>query len=700
MPKLIVDGMEVDAEDGLTLIQACEQAGVEIPRFCYHERLSIAGNCRMCLVEVAGMPKPVASCAMGVNDLRPGRDGEPPEIRTNSALVKKAREGVMEFLLINHPLDCPICDQGGECDLQDQAMAYGVDSSRFDLNKRAVEDKYIGPLVKTIMTRCIHCTRCVRFVTEVAGVEELGAIGRGEDMEITTYLEKSMTSELSGNVIDLCPVGALTSRPYAFAARPWELRKTESIDVMDGIGSNIRLDARGREVMRVLPRNHDAVNEEWISDKTRFIWDGLRTQRLDRPYVRRDGKLGAVSWDEAFDVIADRLTGLAGDRIGALAGDLAGVEEMFALKDLLDRLDCKSRDSRPVGMALDPARGRATYRFNSCIDGVGDTDALLLVGTNPRFEASVLNARIRGHWRRTGLPIGLIGEQVDLTYDYDYLGGGPQTLDELAAGSHPFSEILAKAERPMLILGEAAVTRDDGAAVLAMAARIAADTGMLAGDWNGFNILLAAASRVGGLDVGFVPAEGGRDAAAIVEGAESGALDVVWLLGADEIDTIGLGNAFVVYQGTHGDRGAHRADVILPAAAYSEKSATYVNTEGRPQMTARAVYPPGDAREDWSILRALSARLGHTLAYDSLGALRAKLYEAHPHLADIDVIETGNAEDIRALASASATPSKQPFGATVDDFYLTNPIARASAIMAELSAMMTRGDVGATGTDG
>ncbi len=700
MPKLIVDGTEVDAEDGLTLIQACEQAGVEIPRFCYHERLSIAGNCRMCLVEVVGAPKPVASCAMGVNDLRPGRDGEPPEVRTNSALVKKAREGVMEFLLINHPLDCPICDQGGECDLQDQAMAYGVDSSRFALNKRAVEDKYIGPLVKTIMTRCIHCTRCVRFVTEVAGVEELGAIGRGEDMEITTYLEKSMTSELSGNVIDLCPVGALTSRPYAFAARPWELRKTESIDVMDGIGANIRLDARGREVMRVLPRNHDAVNEEWISDKTRFIWDGLRTQRLDRPYVRRDGKLEAVSWDEAFNVIADRLDGLGGDKIGALAGDLAGVEEMFALKDLLDRLDCKNRDSRPLGMALDPAKGRSTYLFNSRIEGILEADALLLVGTNPRFEASVLNARIRGHWRRTGLPIGLVGEQVDLTYDYDYLGGGPQTLDELATGVHAFSETLAKAERPMMILGEAAVTREDGAAILGLAAKIAADTGMLADDWNGFNILLATASRVGGLDVGFVPADGGRDAAAIMEGAETGALDVVWLLGADEIDTIGLANAFVIYQGTHGDRGAHRADVILPAAAYSEKSATYVNTEGRPQMTTRAVFPPGDAREDWSIFRALSDRLGHTLAYDSLGALRAKLYEAHPHLAEIDDIETGKVNDIRALASVSGIPSKQSFGTTIDDFYLTNPIARASAIMSELSAMMTRGDVGATGTDG
>lgn len=700
MPKIVVDGTEIEVEDGLTLIQACEQAGVEIPRFCYHERLSIAGNCRMCLVEVVGAPKPVASCAMGVNDLRPGRDGEPPEIRTNSGLVKKAREGVMEFLLINHPLDCPICDQGGECDLQDQAMAYGVDSSRFELNKRAVEDKYIGPLVKTIMTRCIHCTRCVRFVTEVAGVEELGAIGRGEDMEITTYLEKSMTSELSGNVIDLCPVGALTSRPYAFAARPWELRKTESIDVMDGLGSNIRLDARGREVMRILPRNHDAVNEEWISDKTRFVWDGLQTQRLDRPYVRKDGKLAAATWDEAFDAIVSRLNGLDGQRIGALAGDLAGVEDMYALKALLDRLGCPNRDARPAGMALDPAKGRSTYLFNSGIEGILDADALLLVGTNPRLEAAVLNARIRGHWRRTGLPIGLIGQKADLTYDVDYLGAGPKTLQEIASGSHPFAKTLSDAKRPMMILGEAAVTREDGEAVLACAAKIASETGMLDGDWNGFNILHKAASRVGGLDIGFVPGKDGGDAAAMQAGAESGTLDVIWLLGADEIDTIALGNAFVIYQGTHGDRGAHRADVILPGAAYTEKSATYVNIEGRPQMAARAVFPPGEAREDWAIVRALSERLGQKLPFDSLNALRSALYEECPHLAAIDNCEPGDVSKVEALAGKGGAMGKEPFGAAIDDFYLTNPIARASAVMADLSATMTRGDVGATGTDG
>ncbi|RMF03111.1 MAG: NADH-quinone oxidoreductase subunit G, partial [Alphaproteobacteria bacterium] len=400
MPKLIIDGKEIEVEDGITLIQACEEAGVEIPRFCYHERLSVAGNCRMCLVEVSGMPKPMASCALGVNDLRPGRDGEPPEVKTNSPMVRKAREGVMEFLLINHPLDCPICDQGGECDLQDQAMAFGVDASRYAENKRAVEDKYIGPLIKTIMTRCIHCTRCIRFMTEVAGVEELGATGRGEDMEITTYLEQGMMSELSGNVIDLCPVGALTSRPYAFAARPWELRKTETIDVMDAVGSNIRVDARGREVMRILPRNNDDVNEEWISDKTRFVWDGLRTQRLDRPFIRSGGTLRPASWDEAFALIARKLAKSAGGRIAAIAGDLAATEEMYALKALMARLDSPNLECRQDGAALDPAQGRASYLFNSGIAGIDETDAILLIGTNPRLEAPVINARIRERWRR------------------------------------------------------------------------------------------------------------------------------------------------------------------------------------------------------------------------------------------------------------------------------------------------------------
>jgi NADH-quinone oxidoreductase subunit G len=709
MPILNINGEEIEVEDGLTLIQACEEAGVDIPRFCYHERLSIAGNCRMCLVEVAGMPKPVASCALSVNDLRPGRDGEPPEIRTNSELVKKAREGVMEFLLINHPLDCPICDQGGECDLQDQAIAFGMDRSRYVENKRAVEDKYIGPLIKTIMTRCIHCTRCVRFMTEVAGVEELGATGRGEDMEITTYLEKGMTSELSGNVIDLCPVGALTSRPYAFAARPWELHKTETVDVMDAVGSNIRVDARGRAVMRVLPRDNDAVNEEWISDKTRFIWDGLRTQRLDQLYVRRKGRLQPATWDEAFAAVTRKLKKVPGERIAALAGDLAGAEEMYALKDLMTRLGSPHLDCRQDGAALDPAQGRAGYLFGSTIAGIDEADAILLIGTNPRAEAAVLNARIRQRWGRGGVSIGLIGRRADLTYDYDYLGAGPETLAQVAEGDHPFHKVLKQAERPMLILGQAALARSDGAGVLALAAKLATATGMTGGEWNGFNVLHTAAARPAGLDLGFVPGKGGLGTEGILKAAEKGELDAVYLLGADEIDMDRLGSAFVIYQGTHGDAGAHRADVILPGAAYTEKNATYVNTEGRPQLAERAVFPPGDAREDWAILRALSGHLGHTLDYDSLTELRSAMYAAHRHLASIGEVQDIDPAAVGKLAKGRVKTNKQPFGRAIADFYLTNPIARASAVMAQMSALTGggpvsgpagTGEVKATGTDG
>ena len=703
MPKLIIDGREHDVPDGITLIQACQLAGIEIPRFCYHERLSIAGNCRMCLVEVGGMPKPVASCAMGVHDLRPARDGTPPTIITNSETVRKAREGVLEFLLINHPLDCPICDQGGECDLQDQTMAYGFDAGRFQDNKRAVEDKYLGPLIGTFMNRCIHCTRCVRFMTEVAGVEELGAIGRGEDMEITTYLERGMLSNLSGNVVDLCPVGALTSKPYAFMARPWELSKTLSIDVMDALGSAIRVDARGREVMRILPRVNDAINEEWISDKARHVWDGLRTQRLDRPYVRRQGKLLPASWDEAFDVIAERLKGLDGSRFAAIAGDLAAAEEIFALKLLSEQIGSPNIDCRQDGAALDPALGRATYLFNSTIAGIDQADAMLLIGTDPRHEAPVLNARILKRWRQASgkIPIGLIGEDADLTYAYDYLGAGPETLAKIADGSHSFRKKLEGVERPMLILGQAALARPDGAAVLALAAKAAMAMGAIkpAISWNGFNVLHHAAGRVAGLDLGLVPASGGLDVNAILDAGGAGTIEVVYLLGADEIDMPRLGTAFVIYQGSHGDAGAHRADVILPGAAYTEKDAIYVNTEGRPQMTARAVFPPGEAREDWTILRALSGAVGKPLPFDSTQALRAALFEAHPHLALLDQIDPADSAAIERLAKQAAKPGKDRFGHAIGDFYLTNPIARASAIMASLSALHTSPDE-ATGTDG
>ncbi|MHA1517667.1 MAG: NADH-quinone oxidoreductase subunit NuoG, partial [Alphaproteobacteria bacterium] len=569
MPKLIINDTEHDVPDGITLIQACELAGVEIPRFCYHERLSIAGTCRMCLVEVVGMPKPVASCAMPVNDLRPGRDGAPPTILTQSETTKKAQEGTLEFLLINHPLDCPICDQGGECDLQDQTMAFGFDAGRFQDNKRAVDDKYLGPLIKTYMTRCIHCTRCVRFMTEVAGVQELGAIGRGEDMEITTYLEQGMHSNLSGNVVDLCPVGALTSKPYAFQARPWELTKTPSIDIMDALGSSIRVDARGREVLRLLPRINDAVNEEWISDKARHVWDGLRAQRLDRPYMKSQGKLAPCSWDEAFAAIAKKLRGLDGEKFGAIVGDLVAAEEMFALKELATALGSPNIDCRQDGTKLDPAFGRASYLFNTTISGVEDADAALFIGTDPRIEAPVLNARIRKRWTRLeeGLPVGLIGAEVDLTYDYDYLGAGPETLAKVADGSHTFAKTLKDAEKPMIVIGQAALVRPDGIAVLGMAAKIARNTGAIAAGWNGFNVLHTAASRVAGIDLGFVPGKGGLDVEGMLDAAGKGDLEVVYLLGADEIDMERLGDAFVIYQGSHGDRGAHRADVILPGAA-------------------------------------------------------------------------------------------------------------------------------------
>jgi NADH-quinone oxidoreductase subunit G len=675
MTKIIVDGNEIDVPPEYTLLQACEAGGAEIPRFCFHDRLSIAGNCRMCLVELAGSPKPVASCAWGVRDCRPGPKGEPPEVRTRSPMVRKAREGVMEFLLINHPLDCPICDQGGECDLQDQAMAYGVDSSRFKENKRAVEDKYLGALVKTSMNRCIQCTRCVRFATEVAGVPELGATGRGEDMEITTYLSQAMTSELQGNVVDLCPVGALTAKPYAFVARPWELVKTESFDVQDAVGSAIRVDTRGREVMRILPRVNEDVNEEWISDKTRHVVDGLRVQRLDQPYVRLGGRLQPASWAQAFRTIAAKMKTTRPGGIGAIAGDLCAVEEMFALKQLIARLGSTHLDCRQDGTALDPKWGRASYLFNATIAGIDEADGLMIIGSNPRKEAPVLNARIRKRWRTGGLKIGVIGEHADLTYDYAYLGAGTDTLASFM--EHKPADL----KRQIWLIGQGALARPDGAAVLAAAAKAAVSVGALADGWNGFCALHTAASRVGGLDIGFVPGEDGLTAEAMARGG----VDLLFLLGADELEV--EAGAFVIYIGTHGDRGAQRADVVLPGAAYTEKSGLFVNTEGRVQMTGRAAFPPGDAREDWSILRALSDVLGHKLPYDSLPQLRAALFKEHPHLAMIDTIAPTSADDVRALAAMGGRLDKAPFRSTVEDFYLTNPIARASAVMAECSAL-------------
>ncbi len=683
MAKLKIDGNEIEVPDHYTLIQACEEAGAEVPRFCFHERLSVAGNCRMCLVEVkGGPPKPQASCAMGVRDIRGGPNGELPEVFTNTPMVKKAREGVMEFLLINHPLDCPICDQGGECDLQDQAMAFGIAGSRYQEDKRAVEDKYIGPLVKTVMNRCIHCTRCVRFTTEVAGIAELGLIGRGEDAEITTYLEQAMTSELQGNVVDLCPVGALTSKPFAFTARPWELNKTETIDVMDALGSAIRVDTRGREVMRVMPRVNEQINEEWISDKTRFIWDGLKTQRLDKPYVRKDGRLLPASWAEAFGAVKGAVSATSGDKIGAIAGDLASVEEMYALSELVKSLGSENLDCRQDGTALDPSLGRASYIFNPTIEGIEQADALLIIGANPRFEAAVLNSRIRKRWRRGNFPIGVIGEAGELRYDYEYLGSGPDSLKDLVEGNHSFAKVLTDAKKPLIIIGQGALSRADGTGVLATAAKLAGNVGAVVEGWNGFGVLHTAAARVGGLDLGFVPGAKGVNAAEMLT-----SMDVLFLLGADEMNFEAKKAKFTVYIGSHGDQGAQNADVILPAAAYTEKSGTWVNTEGRVQMGNRAGFAPGDAREDWAIIRALSDVLGKKLPFDSLSQLRAKLYQAFPHFADLDEIAESDSAKIAAVAKKAGKTNKSGFASPVKDFYLTNPIARASAVMAECSAL-------------
>lgn len=673
MPIAKVNGVETEFEPGMTVLQVAERAGHEIPRFCYHERLSIAGNCRMCLVEVKpGPPKPQASCAL------PAAEGQ--EIFTDTPMVKKAREGVMEFLLINHPLDCPICDQGGECDLQDQAVGYGRDGSRYGENKRAVEEKNMGPTVKTFMTRCIQCTRCVRFITEVAGVPDIGMISRGEGAEITTYLEKNIDSELSGNVNDLCPVGALTHRPWQYHYRPWELKKTETIDVMDALGSNIRADARGAEVMRVLPRLNEGVNEEWLSDKSRYAVDGLARQRLDKPYVRENGKLRVASWDEALNAVASKIKAASADRIGVIAGDLQDAESMKATLDLFRALGSANTDCRQDGAAIGQG-AREGWLFNSGLQGIENADAVLIVGANPRTEAPLLNTRLRKIWLKGAAEIGVIGEQVDLTYDYIYLGAGSKTVGKLPKAAVDF---LTKAERPAIIVGAGALIGDTGAAVLNALGALAKKVGVVKDGWNGFNVLHTAAARVGGLDMGFVPAEGGLDVAGMLK---PGALDVLFLLGADEVNA-SASDAFRVYLGSHGDRGAHGADVILPGAAYTEKSGLYVNTEGRVQMAERVVFPKGDAKEDWAIIRALSERVGHKLPFDTLEQLRTKLMGDHPTFGRIDYLASAQSFDVAALG-AKGDLGDVAFVSTIVDPYLTNPIARASETMAELSAERT-----------
>jgi len=670
MPIAKVNGVETEFEPGMTVLQVAERAGHEIPRFCYHERLSIAGNCRMCLVEVKpGPPKPQASCAL------PAADGQ--EIFTDTPMVKKAREGVMEFLLINHPLDCPICDQGGECDLQDQAVGYGRDGSRYAENKRAVEEKNMGPTVKTFMTRCIQCTRCVRFITEVAGVPDIGMISRGEDAEITTYLEKNIDSELSGNVNDLCPVGALTHRPWQYHYRPWELKKTETIDVMDALGSNIRADFKGSEVMRVLPRVNEGINEEWLSDISRYAVDGLQRQRLDRPYVRENGRLRAASWDEALGVVAAKLNAAPADRIGVVAGDLQDAESMKAALDLFRALGSANTDCRQDGAALGVGP-REGWLFNSGLQGIENADAVLIVGANPRSEAPLLNARLRKAWLAGKTEIGLIGEQAALTFDYNWLGAGSKTLGKLPKAAVDF---LNKAERPAIIVGSGALTGATGPAVLNALGALAKKVGVVTEGWNGFNVLHAAASRVAGLDMGFIPGEGGKT---VFEMIKPGALDVLFLLGADEIE-LGGSDAFRVYLGSHGDRGAHGADVILPGSAYTEKAGLYVNTEGRVQMAERVVFPKGQAKEDWAVLRALSALVGQTLPYDTLDALRSKLMADHPTFGRIDYLPAPASFDVAALGQKGDL-GDIAFASLVRDPYLNNPITRASVTMAELSA--------------
>jgi NADH-quinone oxidoreductase subunit G len=670
MAKVTVDGIEIEVANGSTVLQAAEAAGKEIPRFCYHERLSIAGNCRMCLVEIEKMPKPVASCG------QPVADGM--VIMTDTENVRKARRGVMEFLLINHPLDCPICDQGGECDLQDEAVSYGRDTSRYDENKRAVDQPDWGPLVRTTMTRCIHCTRCIRFSTEIAGVPELGATARGESMQVGTYIEKALSSELSGNIIDLCPVGALTSKPYAYTARPWELRKTDSVDVLDAVGTNIRIDARGAEVLRILPRINDEVNEEWLGDKSRFAVDGLKRRRLDRPWLREGGKLRPATWEEAFAAIAARVKSTEPNRLGAIAGDLCDVESMLALKEFFTALGSPNIDCRQDGAVFDASQ-RGFYLFNTTIAGIEEADALLIIGSNPRHEAPVLNARIRKRWLAGGFSVGLIGPEHDLTYTADHIGTGPDALKALLDGSHPFAEILKTAAKPMIILGAGALARPDGAAIQAAAWKLAVQFDMLNADWHGFNILHHAASRAGALDIGFLPGPGGKSTAQML----GGGTDLLWLLGADELAMQDIGaDTFVVYQGHHGDAGAARADVILPGAAYTEKDGTYVNTEGRVQQGSVAVKPPGDAREDWRIIRAISAYLGHALPYDTLIELRAHLAVRSPVF--------GKIGEVRRLAGTDLTPpvgdataiGTDPFHPVLPNYYQTDPISRASPTMA------------------
>lgn len=671
MPKLTINDMEIEVESGTSILQAAEQIGVEIPRFCYHDRLSVPANCRMCLVEVeGGPPKPVASCAMAC--------GDGMVVKTESDMVKKARKGVMEMLLINHPLDCPICDQGGECDLQDQAVSYGFDRSRYHEEKRAVKDKDLGPLVGTVMTRCINCTRCVRFAEEVAGTPVLGQFNRGEDAEIGTFIDEIVATELSGNLVDICPVGALTSKPYKFKARSWELTKTESIDIHDALGCNIRIDSKGREVMRILPRLNEDINEEWIDDRARYSYDGLANQRLDRPYVRsQSGKMEEATWDQAFTAILKTLSGQKGHEIAALAGNLADVESMTALKDLMANLGSEHIDCRTDGAVFNTAN-RASYLFNSGIAAIDEADAILLVGTNPREEAAVLNARIRKNWLEKRTAISLIGEEVDLTYPYVHAGTTPKDVEKMAkayAGK-------VNSQKPMMIIGSAVFQREDGLAVHAMLHKAAEQLGIIKDGWNGFNVLHQAASRVGGVHIGFLPKGSGKGFHEILSATKDRTIKTLFLLGADEFDAnINIGSdTFVVYIGHHGDRAAKRADIILPAAAFSEKDGLFINTEGRVQLAKKAVSPPGEAKEDWTIFRALSDHIcSKPLPYNTKAELYSRIQKEWPAFKNI-----GDRIGAKWNSFTSKDKmSKDPFTLSVQNFYLNDSICRSSKVMQE-----------------
>ena len=669
MPKITINGKEIEFEKGMTVLQACELADVEIPRFCYHEKLSIAGNCRMCLVELEKSPKPIASCAM------PAAEGM--KIKTNTAFVEKARKGVMEFLLANHPLDCPVCDQGGECDLQDQSMYYGVDKSRFVENKRQVKEKYMGPLIKTQMTRCIHCTRCVRFATEVAGVPEIGAIGRGENMEITTYLEKAMESELSANVIDLCPVGALTSKPYAFEARPWELKKTESIDVMDAVGSNIRVDTYNWEVKRILPRLNNDINEEWISDKTRYSCDGLLKQRLDVPYIKKNNKLQKSSWDEAISILIEKLKTTPPNEIGGHIGDMVNLENALGFKKLFSLLKSDNLEFREKKFYINSSE-KINYIFNSTIKGIEDSDLILLVGTNPRYEATMVNARIRKVFAKRQVPIYSIGNPGDLTYNYDIIGDTTDDVKKILSNDSEFSQKIISSKKPIIIIGESALELESGGYIIEGFKNFLKKNNHINKEWNALNFLPQNASTVGLLDLNILPKENEKKNS-FFEKLNNSQFRLLYLLGSDNLD-IRKNNEFIVYQGSHGDRGAEIADLILPSAAFTEQNGLYENLEGRVQECKKASYPIGEALEDWKIFNLIFKSLGKNENILNFDLLRSEVLKLIPNFTELNDVPKFKELEVNKLSSNFMS---EKVNIKEIDYFFSNSISRASKTMSE-----------------